>query len=43
MTKESICFIAKNVTGLVIAVTNTYKDDIMKYLEDNNVDVKIVK
>ena len=41
--KESICFIAKNVTGLVISVTNTYKDDIMKYLEDNNVDVKIVK
>ena len=41
--KESTCFIAKNVTGLVIAVTNTYKDDIMKYLEDNNVDVRTVK
>lgn len=40
--KESTCFIAKNVTGLVIAVTNLYKDDIMKYLEDNNVDVRIV-
>ena len=41
--KESTCFIAKNVTGLVIAVTNTYKDDIIKYLEDNKVDVRIVK
>jgi hypothetical protein len=41
--KESTCFVAKSVTGLVIAVTNLYKDDIMKYLEDNNVDVKIVK
>lgn len=40
--KESTCFIAKNVSGLVIAVTNLYKDDIMKYLEDNNVDVRIV-
>ena len=40
--KESTCFIAKNVTGLVIAVTNLYKDDIMKYLEDNSVDVRIV-
>lgn len=41
--KESTCFIAKNVTGLVIAVTNTYMDDIIRYLEDNNVDVRIVK
>ncbi len=40
--KESTCFIAKNVSGLVIAVTNLYKDDIMKYLEDNTVDVRIV-
>lgn len=40
---ESTCFIAKNVTGLVIAVTNLYKDDIMNYLEDNNIDVKIIK
>lgn len=41
--KESVCFLAKNVTGFVIAVTNRYNDDIMKYLEDNHVDVKIVK
>ena len=41
--KESTCFVAKSVTGLVIAVTNLYKDDIMKYLEDNNVDVRTVK
>ena len=41
--KESICFLAKNVTGFVIAVTNKYSDDIMKYLEDNHVDVKIIQ
>ena len=41
--KESVCFLAKNVTGFVIAVTNKYSDDIMKYLEDNHVDVKIIK
>lgn len=41
--KESTCFIAKNLTGLVIAVTNTYKNDIMKYLKDNSVDVRIVE
>lgn len=41
--KESTCFIAKNITGLVIAVTNTYKDDIMKYLENNDVDVRLLK
>ena len=40
---ESTCFIAKNVTGLVIAVTNLYKDDVMNYLEDNNIDVMIIK
>jgi len=41
--RESTCFIAKNVTGLVIAVTNTYKDDIMDYLKDNDVNVQIVR
>ena len=41
--KESVCFLAKNVTGFVIAVTNKYSDDIMKYLEDNHVDVKIIQ
>ena len=41
--KESVCFLAKNVTGFVIAVTNRYNDDIMKYIEDNHVDVQIVR
>ena len=41
--KESVCFLAKNVTGFVIAVTNRYNDDIMKYLEDNHVGVRVVR
>ena len=40
---ESTCFIAKNATGLVIAVTNLYKSDIMKYPKDNSIDVRIVE
>ena len=41
--KESTCFLAKNVTGFVIAVTGRYNDDIMKYLEDNHVGVRVVR
>ena len=41
--KESTCFLAKNVTGFVIAVTSRYNDDIMKYLEDNHVGVRVVR
>ena len=40
---ESTCFIAKNVTGLVIVVTNLYKSDIMEYLKDNSINVRIAE
>lgn len=41
--KESLCFLAQNVTGFVIAVSSRYKDDIMRYLEENQVNVRVVQ
>lgn len=41
--KEATCFLARSETPLVISITNKYKDEIMKYLEDNSINVRIIK
>ena len=40
--RESTCFLSKDVMGLVIAVTNTHKDEIVNYLKENDIKVKIL-
>ena len=41
--KESTSFFAKDASGIVISVTNKYKDQIMEYLNNNDVEVQIIK
>jgi uncharacterized membrane protein len=40
--KESTSFFAKDASGIVISVTNKYKDQIMEYLNKNNIGVQII-
>ena len=40
--KESTSFFAKDASGIVISVTNKYKDQIMEYLNANNIGVQII-
>ena len=39
---ESTSFFAKDASGIVISVTNKYKDQIMEYLNKNNIGVQII-
>ena len=41
--KESTCFVAKDLAGLVIAVNNLHKDELLGYIRDNNIDVRVVE
>jgi len=40
--KESTSFFAKDASGIVISVTNKYKDQIMEYFNKNNIGVQII-
>lgn len=40
--KESTSFFAKDASGIVISVTNMYKDQIMEYLNANNTGIQII-
>jgi len=37
--KESICFFAKDNSRIVLAVTTEYEQEIMKYFDDNGIDI----
>ena len=40
---ESTCFFSKDLSGIVLAVTNDYRKQIMEYIKSNNIDVKVVR
>jgi len=40
--KESVAFVSNDLTGLVLAVDKKYKDDILGYIRENNVDVTVI-
>ena len=40
--KESTSFFTKDASGIVISVTNKYKDQIMEYFNKNNIGVQII-
>ena len=40
---ESVCFLSKDVSGLVIAVNNAHQAEILKYLDEHEIPVKVVK
>ena len=39
---ESTCFFSKDMSGIVLAVINDYKKELLDYIKDNNIDVKVV-
>ncbi|MBQ6438918.1 MAG: hypothetical protein IJJ06_02110 [Mogibacterium sp.] len=40
---ESTCFFSKDLSGIVLSVTNDYRKEIMEYIKSNNIDVKVVR
>ena len=40
---ESTCFFSKDLSGIVLAVNNDYRKQIMEYIKSNNIDVQVVK
>lgn len=40
--KESTSFFAKDASGIVISVTNKYKDQILKYIKSEEIEVDII-
>lgn len=40
---ESTCFFSKDLSGIVLSVTNEHKKALLDYIKDNNIDVKVVK
>ncbi len=40
---ESTCFFSKDLSGIVLSVDNDYRKEIMDYIRNNNIDVKVVK
>ena len=40
---KSVCFVSKDVTGLVLAVSKQYVEEIWDYLDQNEIDVKIYR
>jgi hypothetical protein len=40
---ESTCFFSKDLSGIVLAVDNDYRKEIMDYIKNNNIDVQVVK
>ena len=40
---ESTCFFSKDLSGIVLAVTNDHKKELLDYIKENGIDVKVVK
>ena len=40
---ESTSFFSKDLSGIVLSVTNDYRKEIMEYIKNNNIDVKVVR
>ena len=40
---ESTSFFSKDLSGIVLSVTNDYRKEIMEYIKSNNIDVKVVR
>ena len=40
---ESTCFFSKDMSGIVLSITNDYKNELLDYIKENNIDVKVVK
>jgi len=40
---ESTCFFAKDLSGMVLAVNNSHRKEIMDYIKENNKDVLVIK
>ena len=41
--EEALCFIPKTTKGSVISVSRTYGKDILDYLDENSIDVRVIK
>ena len=40
---ESTCFFSKDLSGIVLAVNNDYRKQIMDYIKSNNIEVNVIK
>lgn len=40
---ESTCFFAKDLSGMILAVNNTHRKEVMEYIKENGIDVPVVK
>ncbi|MBR3201653.1 MAG: hypothetical protein IKG17_10020 [Mogibacterium sp.] len=40
---ESTCFFSKDLSGIVLSVTNDYKREIMDYLKNSDINVTVIK
>lgn len=40
---ESTSFFSKDLSGIVLSVTNDHRKEIMEYIKSNNIDVKVVR
>lgn len=40
--KESACFFGKEARGMIMAVDRIYEQQILDYLKDNDIDVKVI-
>lgn len=40
---EATCFFAKDLSGIVLCVNNNYKKEVLDYIKNNGIDVKVVK
>ena len=40
---ESTCFFSKDLSGIVLSVTNDYKKEIMDYLKNSDINVTVIK
>lgn len=40
---ESTCFFSKDLSGIVLAVTNDHRKEIMEYLKENDHGVRVIK
>lgn len=40
---ESTCFFSKDLSGIVLSVTNDHKKELLSYIKENNIDVTVIK
>ncbi|MBQ6058759.1 MAG: hypothetical protein IJL39_01715 [Clostridia bacterium] len=41
--KESVCFLSRNLTGFVISVNLLHRDEILGYLKENDIGIRIIE